>query len=221
MVAARGVGLVWFLEKRRKEHSDFQQGAEGTKPRGGVLPLTADVRQKTMKPKVTKWSGAPQMDTGAPMPHVELRDGQELLCAYMVSKRTLPVSDLEEYAVIAFHGVSQFMFGYPNDEALRGHPLYSLGLSCYAFNRIENSPYLVELGRRNALSFPGTEGRWTSKQHHIVTFHDETLEVVCRDVEYRRSVEASSAREAILRINAEPPPRPYGSPEAGSPSGQA
>jgi hypothetical protein len=42
-VAARGVGLVWFLEKRRKEHSDFQQGAEGTKPRGGVLPLTADV----------------------------------------------------------------------------------------------------------------------------------------------------------------------------------
>jgi hypothetical protein len=50
MVAARGVGLVWFLEKRRKEHSDFQQGAEGTKPRGGVLPLTADVRQrKTMK----------------------------------------------------------------------------------------------------------------------------------------------------------------------------
>ena len=43
MVAARSVGFGWFLEKRRKEHSDFQQGAEGTKPRGGVLTLIADV----------------------------------------------------------------------------------------------------------------------------------------------------------------------------------
>jgi hypothetical protein len=44
MEAARSVGFGVVLEKRRKEHSDFQQGAEGTKPRGGVLTLIADVR---------------------------------------------------------------------------------------------------------------------------------------------------------------------------------
>jgi hypothetical protein len=39
MVAARRVGFGVVLEKRRKEHSDFQQGAEGTKPRGrGFAP---------------------------------------------------------------------------------------------------------------------------------------------------------------------------------------
>jgi len=42
MVAARGVGLGWFW--RREERTfGFQQGAEGTKPRGGVLTLIADV----------------------------------------------------------------------------------------------------------------------------------------------------------------------------------
>jgi len=34
MVAARSVGFGVVLEKRREEHSDFQQGAEGTNPRG-------------------------------------------------------------------------------------------------------------------------------------------------------------------------------------------
>lgn len=143
------------------------------------------------------------------MPHIELLDDRELLCAYIVSERTLPPSPEEEYAVVAFLGTSQFTFGYPNDEALGGHPLYSTGLSFYAFNKIEDSPYLAELGRRNAKSFPGSEDMWTARQHFIVTFHDETLEVVCRSVECRGIVTAASTREAIRRINAEPEPGAY------------
>jgi hypothetical protein len=40
------------LEKRREEHSDFQQGAEGTKPRGGVLTLIADVRRNNISMRI-------------------------------------------------------------------------------------------------------------------------------------------------------------------------
>ena len=143
------------------------------------------------------------MDTGAPMPHIQLFDRGELLCGYMVSEPTISSDDQEEFAVVAFHRVSQFTFGYPNDETLRTHPLYGHGIRFYAFNQMVDSPYLEELGRRNASMFPGSEGMWTSKQHYIVAFHDETLEVVCAGVDYLGSLGAKSASEAINKIKAE------------------
>lgn len=156
-----------------------------------------------MKPRAIEWTGAPQMDTGAPMPQIKLLEGRELLCGYIVSKRTISNVSNEEFAVVAFHGVSQFTFGYPNDEALGAHPLYDHGISFYAFNQLEDSPYLKELGRRNASVFPGSESFWTSKQHYIVSFHDETLEVVCSGVDFLGSVGADSASDAINKLEAE------------------
>ena len=137
------------------------------------------------------------------MPHVELLAGRTLLCAYIVSEATHVSGSLEEFAIVAFRGVSQFTFGYPNDEALGSHPLYHTGLAFYAFNRIDASPYLKELGRRNAEAFPGSEGFWTSKQHYIVTFHDETLEVICSGAEFLGRVAAENAINAITQIKAE------------------
>ena len=142
------------------------------------------------------------MDTGAPMPHIKLFESRELLCGYMVSEPTISSDDEEEFAVVAFHRVSQFTFGYPNDEALGAHPLDDHGIAFYAFNQMQESPYLKELGRRNASVFPGSEGMWTSKQHYIVAFHDETLEVVCTGIEYLGSVCAESASDAINIIKA-------------------
>jgi hypothetical protein len=96
-----------------------------------------------------------------------------------------------------FRGVTQFTYGYPNDEALESHPLYKLGMSFCAFNLIEHSPYLVELGRANAVAFPGTENQFIGRKHFVVSFHDETLEVVCRDLEFLGRVEAWNGAEAI------------------------
>ena len=118
--------------------------------------------------------------------YVALRDGENV--------------DGESYAVVHFGGVSQHTFGYPNDEALGGHPLYSLGLSFYAFNEISNSPYLKELAARNAKTHPGSEPEFLRRKHWIVTLHDETLEVIGDTVEFVGTIVARSASEAISKI---------------------
>jgi len=156
-----------------------------------------------MKARVIEWTGAPQMDTGAPMPHIKLLPGRKLLCAYIVSEPTLHEGTKEEFAIVAFRGATQFTFGYPNDEALPAHPLYKIGVSYYAFNRIENSPYLIELGRRNATRFPGSESFWTEKEHYLVAFHDETLEVICSGIEFVNRTTAESAIDALNKTEAE------------------
>jgi hypothetical protein len=157
-----------------------------------------------MKTIVKEWKGAPQMDTGAPMPHIILTaDNRDLICAYIVSEGTIEAPSKEEYAVVIFSGVTQFTFGYPNDEVLGAHPLYRLGIKFYAFNLIENSPYLHELGRRNATIFPGSEGHYTQRKHYLVAFHDETLEVICQDIAFLGQTEASNGKDAINIIMAE------------------
>jgi hypothetical protein len=47
MVATRRAGMGWFWRREEKTFG-FQQGAEGTNPRGGALTLIADVGQKYM-----------------------------------------------------------------------------------------------------------------------------------------------------------------------------
>ena len=49
-----------------------------------------------------------------------LSDAHRLLCAYYVSERVIPQGTV---AVLRFEGLFQFRRGYPNDEALHGHPL--------------------------------------------------------------------------------------------------
>lgn len=143
---------------------------------------------------VSEWRDPPQMDTGAPMPGVYCNDAN-LLLAYIV--RSGPASAYEEFAIVRFSGVLQHTFGYPNDEALGGHPYYGLGLQFYAFNEIARSPYLDELGKRNARVFAGSESLYEGLTHWIVTFHDETLEVVGRSAQFVGCVEAKNANAAI------------------------
>lgn len=146
---------------------------------------------------IEEWVGAPQMDTGAPMPGLSISNDQ-LFVAYIVSESPAK-SDAEQYAVVRFDGVLQHTFGYPNDEALGGHPIYPAGLAFYAFNQILGSPYLGELGARNAKTFPGTEAHFADLKHWIVTFHDETLEVVGDSVLFLGIVGARSAAEAVAK----------------------
>jgi hypothetical protein len=100
------------------------------------------------------------MDTGAPRPAVN-SDGHTLLCAYVVNSTVAPAGRV---ALLKFETTLQYKFGYPNDEALQGHSLYRFGLKPYGFFVVENSPHR-----------PGIYSRF---QHWIITFHDETLEVI-------------------------------------------
>ena len=144
---------------------------------------------------VAEWREPPQMDIGAPVPGI-CCDGSDLLLAYVVSSGLDP--RFKEFAVVKFADVLQHIFGYPNDEALGGHPLYELGLTFYAFNVVKDSPYIDELNKRNASMFPGNNTMYGDYSHWVVTFHDDTLEVVARTVEVAGRVEATTAHRAIF-----------------------
>jgi hypothetical protein len=130
----------------------------------------------TLLPRVQEWLEPPQMDTGAPHPAVH-SDGRRLLCAYYVGATVMPE---ETVAILKFDHVLEFRFGYPNDEALHGHPLARFGLGCYAAYHVENSPLIAEIENQNRVHHLYKPGMYGKFRHWIVTFHDETLEVVAR-----------------------------------------
>lgn len=120
------------------------------------------------------WTEPPPMSTGAPCPAVH-SEGHDLLCAYFINSTVAPVGSV---AVLKFEGVLHYRFGYPNDEALQGHPLYQFGLKHYGFFAVENSPLIGEIEKQNECHSQHRPGIYAKFRHWIVTFHDDTLEVI-------------------------------------------
>ncbi|ATC63484.1 hypothetical protein CMV30_05670 [Nibricoccus aquaticus] len=84
------------------------------------------------------------------------------------------------YGVLEFDSCSLTKFGYPNDEALAGHPLYERGLSCYGVFEVKNSTWIRLMTEQNRVAFPGTPE--SNERHFIVTFHESTFECIARGV---------------------------------------
>jgi hypothetical protein len=105
-------------------------------------------------------------------------------------------------AVIRFPLVHIFQFGEPNDEALRGHPLSKSGLQFYSVQRVENSPWLQELERRNSLHPQHDRDRFLEdKVHYIFTFQDSTLECVATEREHwKPQVQVCASKEEADRL---------------------
>jgi hypothetical protein len=68
----------------------------------------------------------------------------------------------EASAIVSFHGVTDWSYGYPNDEGLQEHRLYGKGIRPYEFHSVVHSEPTEELNQTN---------RW------IATFHDGTFEI--------------------------------------------
>lgn len=137
-------------------------------------------------PKITKWNEPPAMDSGAPTP-VVYSDKSGLTCAYLIGA-THP--EFGSTAVLRFEGVLFYAMGYPNDESLHGHPLYGNGLEFYGFHVVENSPLITDLDRRNQVHKRHVAGNYIKRfRHWIITFHDDTLEVVARNAQFVRTTE--------------------------------
>ncbi|MGC4072339.1 MAG: hypothetical protein QM760_07460 [Nibricoccus sp.] len=102
----------------------------------------------------------------------------------------------EERAVAVFEGCMASRFGYPNDEALSGHPLYKHGLRDYDFFEITPSPWMEEVRAQNRVSFPNYD--MPSRKHFIVTAHDESFECLADSFAVHPAtafpIEAMSAR---------------------------
>jgi len=125
-------------------------------------------------PKLHEWLEPPQMDTGSPCPAIH-SDEQRLLCAYYVSDGALPQGTV---AILRFEGVLQFRLGHPNDEALHGHTLAKHGMKHYKPYLVENSPIIADIENQNRVHPAFRPGMYDKFRHWVVTFHDETLEVV-------------------------------------------
>ena len=90
----------------------------------------------------------------------------------------------------ALKGFCITQWANPNDEVLNAHPLYGSGLGFYGFHEVENSPMIADLDRRNQVHRRHVAGDYIKRfRHWIMTFHDETLEVVARNAGFVRTSE--------------------------------
>jgi hypothetical protein len=80
-------------------------------------------------------------------------------------------------AIVELVSCSCTRFGYPNDEALPGHPLSAKGLEAYGVFEVRNSTWVAQLQAQNRVAFPKSSG-WTGARHFVFTFHDSTLECI-------------------------------------------
>jgi hypothetical protein len=117
------------------------------------------------------------------------------VCAYVIGATH---AESGSTAVLHFEDVLYYAMGYPNDEALNAYPLYANGLGSYAFHVVENSAMIADLDRRNQVHERHVAGAYMKRfRHWIITFHDETLEVVARNGRFVRTCE-KEPRLAVL-----------------------
>jgi hypothetical protein len=84
--------------------------------------------------------------------------------------------------VAEFIGCVTVRFGFPNDEALHGHPLWGSGLAFYELHNVTNSPWLAELRQTESAHPSAPPDPFPNARHLVLTFHDSMLEAVADDV---------------------------------------
>lgn len=132
-----------------------------------------------------RWSG------GAPMP--VLIDGRRTIVAFYLHQphpdfdgtNPRPRNVLGDHGVgiVEFVGSSAVRIGAPNDEVLRGHPLWGRGLSFCSAHVVHNSAWIQELTDINSVHPRFRAERWASRTHYLFTFKHETLECVADGIE--------------------------------------
>ena len=118
---------------------------------------------------------AVQWDAGAPMP--VLIAGLRTFVAFYLRES----EDDHGIGVVEFKGVESVKMGSPNDEVLRGHPLWGSGLEFYRPQQVRNSPWITELIRVNRVHSNFRESHWNAMRHFMLPFHDETVECAARE----------------------------------------
>ena len=89
-------------------------------------------------------------------------------------------TDCAGRALVEFPRCIITQFGYPNDEALPGHPLYAFGLKYYGIFEIMNPSWLKRIDQQNRVAFPKFDTY--ASRHFLITFHDSTFECLAADI---------------------------------------
>ena len=138
--------------------------------------------------RVVPLDDLPQSSVGAPCPLV-MQDEHAVVVAYYLDApppgwtgETVRIVDPEvsdePAALVIFRRVCASMFGPPNDEAFRGHPLAARGLRPYSAARIEDSSWIRILERINSVHPYHRPERYAKLRHFVLAFHDSTFECV-------------------------------------------
>jgi hypothetical protein len=147
---------------------------------------------------------------GTPMP--VLLSGLRTFVAFYLSARG-PASDgtnppapdpkLDHgIGVVEFKRMTSIKIGSPNDEVLRGHPLWGSGLEFYSAHEVKNSPWTAGLMEADRAHGDFDESQSSGRRHFVLTFHDETLECVAKWTITRTAPGANMA-EVLARLSAE------------------
>src|SRR6185503_18067200 len=123
----------------------------------------------TASPQSSVWKDAPEL--AIPDVPALICDSEHLWLAYR---------SYRGYAIIHFVDVIDHRLSPINDEGIAKHPYFSAGLQFYAFNEIAGSAEAL---------------RWSAlrARHWVVTFKDNTLDVLATDAKIvARDLQASS-----------------------------
>ena len=115
--------------------------------------------------------------------------------------RTLEHDGYEEYfALVSFEGKT-FKFGIANDEVFSGLPNYEQGIEWAQI--VQNSKWIEELKQINKVHPYFDESKWENRNHYLLTFKDEILEIVATgyEIEIFRTSSKRIAQEVVGRIN--------------------
>jgi hypothetical protein len=124
-----------------------------------------------------------QWDVGAPMPHVVMNDYRCFLAFYLHE----PESEASEsLALVEFERCISAKLGAPNDEVLKGHPLYGRGADWYTAQRVRNSRWLAEIEKISSVHSQYRPETWRSLTHFIFWFHDTTFECIANSFKIER-----------------------------------
>ena len=149
-------------------------------------------------------------DAGTPMP--VLLSGLRTFVAFYLSVRDPLIGGTHPrgrdpqadhgIGVVEFKRVTSIKVGSPNDEVLRGHPLWGSGLELYGAHEVENSPWVTELMEVDRPRERFDESQWSGRRHFVLTFHDETVECVAKWT-VTRTAPGATMPEVLARLSAE------------------
>jgi len=143
---------------------------------------------------MTPLNEIPGCETGAPLPFI-LSDEHHLEVIYHISGADEDrFSDKYDYVIeeegegivaLRFQHCLQHKFGYPNEEALHGHPEYKMGIKYFCCVEFPDSKWAAEIEKQNEAHPNHQRGMYSNHRHFIFPFHDTTLECLATGFEVR------------------------------------
>jgi hypothetical protein len=130
--------------------------------------------------KVFELPDVPKPCGGAPMPLVVADEDVLLLSYFVMQSASAQTEQKASIATIRFDRALMHLLGPPNDEAIKGHPLWKRGLDSYCMYRVDESSLIRRLAAMNYVHPRNNPALYDDFHHYVFTFHDSTFECVAQ-----------------------------------------